>query len=265
MNLRMMKFPGSLLYYLLFGFYLSALALVGRATSRDRLVIERLHWTDLSAYLSWILRHIGLPHASLIILEGRLLGTVGMIEPRMSDYLKGKHGRIFVDVGAYHGHYSLLLRRNFEQVIAIEPVMANADFLRGAIAYRRAGNIKIIRMAVAAEEGARQFGIMPQLSESKILSQKSATGSLTSVHATTLDSLLGPYQEIDLVKLDVEGAEFDVLEGATDSMSKIRSWMIELHDQSGKSKLQTHMATNGYNLLWLDQGHLFAFRAPELS
>jgi FkbM family methyltransferase len=266
MKPRTMSFPGSLLYYLFFGYYLSVLALLQRTTSRNsRSVIETLRWTDLSSYLSWVLRHVGLPHTCLIVLEGKLLGTVGIIEPRMSDYLKGKRGRIFVDVGAYHGHYSLLLSRNFEQIVAIEPVSANADFLKGAVTYRKAENIKIIRMAVASEEGTRQFGLMPQLSESKLLSQISAIGGLTNVQTTTLDSLLRPYQEIDLVKLDVEGAEFDVLEGATDSMCKIRSWMIELHDQAGKSKLQAHMATNGYNLLWLDQGHLFAFRQPELS
>jgi len=266
MKTRTMRFPGSLLYYLFFGYYLLVLALLQRTTPRNsRSVIEALRWTDLSSYLSWVLRHAGLPHTCLMVLEGRLLGTLGIIEPRMSDYLRAKRGRIFVDVGAYHGHYSFLLSRNFEQVIAIEPVRANADFLREAITYRNADNIKIIRMAVAAEEGARQFGLMPQLSESKLFSQNNAQGGLTNVQATTLDSLLRPYQEIDLVKLDVEGAEFEVLEGATESMSKIRSWMIELHDQARKSKLQAHMATSGYNLLWLDQGHLFAFRRPELS
>ena len=57
------------------------------------------------------------------------MGIVGVIEPRMSEFLKTKHGEVFVNVGAYHGHYSLLLRRNFKQVIALEPVPRNADFL----------------------------------------------------------------------------------------------------------------------------------------
>src|SRR5690348_6691978 len=127
MKPRTMRFPGSLLYYLFFGYYLSVLALLQRTTARNsRSVIETLRWTDLSSYLSCVLRHLGLPHTCLIVLEGKLLGTVGIIEPRMSDYLKGKRGRIFVDVGAYHGHYSLLLSRNFEQIVAIEPVPANA-------------------------------------------------------------------------------------------------------------------------------------------
>src|SRR3989442_13094772 len=267
MKPRTMRFPGSLLYYLFFGYYLSVLGLLQHTTSRHHrsLVIETLGWSDLSSYLSWVLRDVGLPHDSLIVLEGRLLGSVGIIEPRMSDYLKGKRGRLFVDVGAYHGHYSLLLSGNFDRVIAIEPVSANADFLRGVISLRKAGNITIIRMAVAAEEGTRQFGIMPQLSESKLLSQNSTENGMTTVQATTLDLLLRPYQAIYLVKLNVEGAEFDVLEGATDSMRKIRSWMMDLHDQAGKSKLQSYMATKGYKLVWLDQGHLFAFRQSELS
>jgi FkbM family methyltransferase len=255
-----MKFPGSFLYYLFFGFYLSILALVERTTTKDRPVIERLHWTDLSAYLSWILRHVGLPHTSVIILEGRLLGIVGVVEPRMSDLLKARHGRIFVDVGAYHGHYSLLLSRNFAQIIAVEPVPSNADFLRAVIAYRKVGNVRIVRMAASAQEGASQLQIMPQPSESKLMPNGINRGITISIPTFRLDSLLRPYDEVDLVKLDVEGAEFDVLRGATGSMSKIRSWLIELHHQTEKIRLESYLSSRGYGLRWIDRGHLFAFR-----
>ena len=261
MTARTFRFPGSLLYYLIFGFYLSVLAMLSRTASQEsgRTIAENLHWTDLSAYLSWIMRHLGFPSSSRIVLEGRLLGTVGIIEPTMSEFLKLKHGDLFVDVGAYHGHYSLLLSKNFRKIIAIEPFPVNADFLKAAAEYRKVNNISVVRVAASDKEGTRMFRIMPQPSESKLVSE-AANGNLISVQTTTLDSLLQPYEDIDLVKLDVEGSEFDVLKGATKSMPRIRSWLIELHEPRGKSELEARLAANGYGLQWVDPGHLFAFR-----
>jgi FkbM family methyltransferase len=261
MTARTFRFPGSLLYYLIFGLYLSVLAMLSRTASQEsgRTIVESLHWTDLSAYLSWIMRHLGLPSSSRIVLEGRLLGMVGIVEPTMSEFLKLKHGHLFVDVGAYHGHYSLLLSKNFRKIIAIEPFPVNADFLKAATEYRKVNNISVVRVAASDKEGTRKFRIMPQPSESRLVSE-AANGNLISVQTTTLDSLLQPYEDIDLVKLDVEGSEFDVLKGATKSMPKIRSWLIELHEPRGKSELEARLAANGYGLQWVDPGHLFAFR-----
>jgi len=255
-----MKFPGSLVYYLLFGFYLSTLAWLKQTSTRDRLVVEKIGWVDLSAYLSWMMRHIGLPQNALIVLESRLLGTIGVIEPRMSEFMKSRQGAVFVDVGSYHGHYSLLLNRNFKEIVAVEPVPKNADFLNTVIAYRKVTNIRIVRMAASRQNGASGLRIMPQPSESKLLPQEFGNESSIKVETIRLDSLLGEYRSVDLVKLDVEGAEFDALEGASGSMTKIHSWLIELHGQGRAAVLEHHMRSNGYMLYWVDSNHLFAYR-----
>jgi hypothetical protein len=56
-----------------------------------------------------------------------------------------------------------------------------------------------------------------------------------------------------LVKLDVEGAEWLVLEGAEDIMPNIRQWVIELHDRGRKAQLEEYMQRHGYTCKWLDQ------------
>src|SRR5712692_488259 len=262
MTYRTMRFPGSFVYYLLFGGYLLVLAFLERSSScrRKLLLVEKLQWTDLSAYLTWIMRHLGLPSTFAVALEARLLGQVGVIEPRMSAFMKTRRGQVFVDIGAYHGHYSLLLSRNFKQIIAIEPLPRNADFLRRVVNYRKAHNIRILEMAASAQAGHTPLLVMPQMSESRLESQPASMGATIIVETVTLDSILLPFDEVDLMKLDVEGAEFDVVEGAKDSMSKIRSWLIELHDQAEKRKLESYLSNYDYHLLWLDQGHLFASR-----
>ena len=256
-----MRFPGSFVYYLFFGAYLSWLALLGRVARRDDKlrVVERLQWTDLSSYLSWIIRHVGLPASSSVVLESRLLGIVGVVEPTMSEFLRTQHGDIFVDVGAYHGHYSLLLRRNFSRVIALEPVPKNFEFLRGVVGSRRVHNIDIMRLAAAASDGSRQLIVTPQPSESKLLSDNLGDKAIT-VGTISLSSLLSPFARVDLIKLDVEGAEFEVIEGARHSIETIQSWLIELHDTSRRAQLERCFQPYGYNLRWIDERHLFAWR-----
>ena len=173
--------------------------------------------------------------------------------------MRSKHGEIFVDVGAYHGHYSLLLRRNFTRVIALEPVPKNFEFLKGVIESRKAHNINLIRLAAAAKDGARQLIVAPQPSESKLLSDSLGDKAIV-VRTISLSSLLSPFARVDLVKLDVEGAEFEVIEGARHSMETIQSWLIELHDTAKKVRLERCFQPYGYDLRWIDERHLFAWR-----
>jgi len=59
-----------------------------------------------------------------------------------------------------------------------------------------------------------------------------------------------------LVKVDVEGAEWLVLEGAKGMMNRIRSWLIELHDPIRKREIERRMAQHGYQHIWIDDHHI---------
>ncbi len=58
----------------------------------------------------------------------------------------------------------------------------------------------------------------------------------------------------DLVKIDVEGAEFHVLRGANDSLKtgKIKRIMVELHDKDAKDDLYGILSRYGFKLKQLD-------------
>src|SRR2546426_7230239 len=72
-NSRTMVFPGILFYYLLYGGYLALLRLLSHTSSSQNreLIIERLGWTDLYSYLSWIIRHFGMPKSATLVVESR--------------------------------------------------------------------------------------------------------------------------------------------------------------------------------------------------
>src|SRR6266487_979773 len=63
----------------------------------------------------------------------------------------------------------------------------------------------------------------------------------------------------DLVKIDVEGAEFLVLEGMKESLAKrrVRNILVELHDRGRKEELETILRNNFGDVFWVDHQHLY--------
>ncbi len=260
---RTVSFPGTLVYYVLYGGYLALLLLLGRKLSSQRReqVIQRLGWTDLYSYLTWIILHLGLPTTATVVVESRLLGVTWRIEPGISKLLSRLQGNIFVDVGSYHGHYSILLRKRFSAIAAIEPVPANMAVLRRSLAYRRVPNVRTLKVAVGTKEAVGRLRLMPQLSESRVDPQSGSGKDSVTVRIVTLDETLDEHDMVDLVKVDVEGAEFAVLKGASNSFGKVKSWLVELHDPRRSEELEYLLLTKHYRTKWVDKGHLLAWRA----
>jgi hypothetical protein len=81
-----------------------------------------------------------------------------------------------------------------------------------------------------------------------------------SIQSITIDSLVRRYGTLDLVKVDVEGAEWLVLTGSQNVTNRIHAWIVELHDRNRKKELRDWMTDYGYNHRWLDENHIFAWR-----
>jgi FkbM family methyltransferase len=74
------------------------------------------------------------------------------------------------------------------------------------------------------------------------------------VELSTYDTMVR--DPADLVKIDVEGAEFLVIEGMKDSLERgnVRRLLVELHDRDRKRDLEGLL--HQYDLEWLDEDHL---------
>jgi len=117
------------------------------------------------------------------------------------------------DVGANVGLYSLVASRKAKRVIAVEPVAENIKYLERHIALNRIRNIELVVAAVAGECGKASFSVGENRSTGHL-----AAGTL-KVNVVTLDSLLMKFGAPDVIKMDVEGAEYLALQGAERCLS----------------------------------------------
>jgi len=130
-------------------------------------------------------------------------------------------GMHVVDVGANRGWYTLYaaaLVGAAGWVIAVEPDPVPLGMLRANVAANRLANVTIVDGAVGAEAGEFRFVTERESALSHLARDESDTGANEfRVQVQRLDDLLSDADRgaVDLVKVDVEGAEIDVLSGAT--------------------------------------------------
>jgi FkbM family methyltransferase len=196
----------------------------------------------------------------------------------MSDYEIGVRqallplsGHEFWDVGANTGYYALMLAKNFDRVRAFEPNPGAVELLSRKVVRKRIQNVRIIPVALSDSIGKSRLYLHTEVREKTIGSSNSLIPSsnaerrgnddrrdispvrFVEVQTDTVDHLLGN-ERIDLMKIDVEGAEFMVLDGATKTLTegRIANLMIELHNGERKQELDSFLVSRHYQTNWID-------------
>jgi FkbM family methyltransferase len=133
-----------------------------------------------------------------------------------------------LDCGANIGLSILYLKELFPsaRITGFEPDDSNFSLLQKNTADLE--NVTILKKAVWKENGVIQFASEGSLS-SKIVSEgESQTISIPSVRLR--DYLT---EDIDFLKLDIEGAEYEVLKDCGDALSQVKNLFIEYHGHFG--------------------------------
>jgi FkbM family methyltransferase len=167
-------------------------------------------------------------------------------------------GLTFVDVGANVGYFSLLAARLVEtagRVVAIEPGPRNCRLLHRSVVRNRCGNVQLYPCAVSDRRGAVAY--LAEGSNGTIADLDATRDVPPGAHlvaATTLDDLLAGFDRVDVIKLDVEGAEGRVLEGATRTLERHRPAVIS---EVSPLLLETisGVSAGGYLTRFLDLGY----------
>ena len=164
-------------------------------------------------------------------------------------------GKRIIDGGCHHGHYSLVLgllmgRRLLESYLTMVDVhSSNLDIaeINMALNYRNG------HLVSWCDYGFKQAALWKE--NGTVHYNGESNGELVSegipVEAIRLQDI-DPKAEV--VKLDIEGAEYAVIPDALGSM-KIESWIIECHPPK-QDELARQLADHGYELHWVNRAKL---------
>ncbi|MEM1661238.1 MAG: FkbM family methyltransferase [Candidatus Bathyarchaeia archaeon] len=139
-------------------------------------------------------------------------------------------GDVFVDVGANVGYYTLLAAKKGCKVVAIEPIPQTNTVLRINLRLNRlGGNVDVINKCAWSSKKSMKL-IIPQgkyYGLSRVL-LNDIEGIVVEVECIDLDSVLHDQLDVRMIKIDVEGAEYEVLRGARETLRKTNFVIIEL-------------------------------------
>ena len=143
-------------------------------------------------------------------------------------------GATAVDVGANVGYNTVYLARRVGasgRVVAVEPAQDNVRVLRENVAANGLANVEVHAAAAGRVRENRDLFLRGDTSAVNSLFEQSVYAEVTGVEKVAvapLDDLVAGIA--DLVKIDVEGAELDVLAGMTRLLSHPRiSLIVEWH------------------------------------
>jgi FkbM family methyltransferase len=149
-----------------------------------------------------------------------------------------KKGDVVVDIGAHIGRYTITSAKqvgNMGKVVAIEADPENFEILKRNIALNNLTNVLPLNYAVFSTK--TKIKLYEQSASAKynsvMLTRAARTKNYVEVNADTLDVILkqNGINQVNWIKIDVEGAEFEVLKGSTEMLSGENvSLFVEIHN-----------------------------------
>lgn len=179
---------------------------------------------------------------------------------------------VILDAGAHSGLASIYFANRYPQakILAVEPEKDNFDLLVKNVApYPQ---VIPIRAALwncnetidLVDPGLGEWGYMTRTE-----SDDAIAGSLRhQVDGVTVDQLLKRYQlaNIDLMKLNVEGAEREIFENCDAWIGQVDAVVVKLHDRMKPGCTTSFFAgARGFDKEWTQAGSVCMSRGSRLS
>jgi FkbM family methyltransferase len=136
-----------------------------------------------------------------------------------------RHSRLILDLGTNIGATAtwLATRYGCDRLIGVEPVPSNADLARRNLAANGL-DAEVHEAAVAARVGTGYFDDSDGSTEGRLSNRG------REVALVTVPALIGT-EQVDLMKMDIEGAEGEVIGEGADWLDQVRAVVTELHPQ----------------------------------
>jgi FkbM family methyltransferase len=172
-----------------------------------------------------------------------------------------KRGMCAFDIGAHLGYYSLLLAKcvgSVGRVVSFEASPQNFSTLQRNISANNLNNVELVNLAVFSNCGTIGMSVSLEGTSSGDWSIcRKVKGDSIQVQTISLDQFCEVNQVLpDFLKIDVEGAEYDVLIGGRETIGRSRPTMlIELHHfdgDLGANRVPDLLSKWNYRIQWLE-------------
>lgn len=225
---------------------------------------SRLPDEDMIVHLSGSKLKIFPPRSNLV---GRALYQSGVWEPEVTGALRAliKLGDTVFDIGGDAGYYTVIFAKltgSSGKVVVFEPIPKAQERIMENVRLNGFTNVEMVDLALGSNPGS--FVLERPFQDSRINLNKREPGPEDIlVKVVRFDALAAERSlpKADLIKIDVEGAELEILKGMEDYVSANHpTFVIELHPtllpQFGATveDVIQWLKTRGYTLTALDAG-----------
>jgi len=156
-----------------------------------------------------------------------------------------------VDIGAFYGETAIYYSKmGASEVLAYEPFKSES-FISSNAQLNGCNNIKSYRMAVSDSDGF--FNCDPDFenrAETKIYYAENPNKKLNKI---SLESIVNEHNiEDGCLKLDAEGAEFEIIKGApVETLRKFKQMAIEVHNYFGNiDEITDKLMNSGFDIVY---------------
>ena len=185
-------------------------------------------------------------------------------------------GWVVVDTGAYIGLYTLRAARLVGPrglIVSLEPLPASFAYLAANVRLNGLRNVVPLRACLAGSPGVKELYVPERgVNATLIREYAEAMGGARSVvraRSLTLGDVVEKVGRVDLLKLDVEGAETEVLRSSALDPHRVRRVVVEVHvDVARPSEVAELLEDAGYETaLYVDESapsQAFVYAAENL-
>ena len=157
---------------------------------------------------------------------------LGDREYRIVEDVIKKASHEIIDVGAHIGVFSVYasVLNPKVKIIAFEPEEANIALLRENLKLNNVQNVVVKGVALGAKDGSKNFFVNAD-SHNHSFFDVNVPLKKIKVQVQSLGKILQKAEVVDLVKMDSEGAEFEILNSlSSEEFAKVKAFYIEYHE-----------------------------------
>jgi FkbM family methyltransferase len=184
-------------------------------------------------------------------------------DKKIVEVIKLNEGDVVLDLGAHIGWYTLMMSRMVGDkgtVVSVEPNPINYAILCRNIKDNRLENVSAYQVALSDKNGYAEMSMSKNPTAHSLAYSTPNQTKTEKVKTMRLDTLMKQLDigNIDFAKIDVEGAELKVLEGAPNTLKFGPDLIIESDNNPQRQRTLNFLRKHDYTVTWIDSENLYA-------